>query len=166
MDNATNCDVLARVLGILLMERYGMHFHSDNARIRCLAHVVNIVVQTLLKQLNEAEDPSILDWFDANKHLPVHYNGDEDEDVRAMEAEELLDSEDGSTKVDEVLKDELPEDAVSLSVVKKVFFWFIHSVCRAHKFYLSSESLSTKLSHPRNAVSVSNGARKSITAEF
>ena len=83
-----------------------------------------------------------------------------------MEAEELVDSEDGSTKVDKVLKDELPEDAMSLSVVKKVFFWFMHSVCRAHKFYLSSESLSTKVSHPHNIVSVSNGARKSITAEF
>src|ERR1700735_2975377 len=116
MDNAANCDVLARVLGILLMERYGMEFHSDNARVRCLAHVVNIVVQTLLKQLNEAEDPDILDWFDANKHLPIHYDGDEDEDVKAMEAEDLAEAEDGSTEIDEILKDELPKDVASLSV--------------------------------------------------
>jgi hypothetical protein len=119
MDNAANCDVLARVLGILLMERYGMEFHSDNARVRCLAHVVNIVVQTLLKQLNEAEDPDILDWFDANKHLPIHYDGDEDEDVKAMEAEDLAEAEDGNTEIDEILKDELPKDVASLSVVKK-----------------------------------------------
>jgi hypothetical protein len=120
MDNASNCDVLARVLGILLMERYGMEFHSDNARIRCLAHVVNIVVQTLLKQLNEAEDPEILDWFEGSRHLPVHYDGDEDEEVKAMEAEDLVAAEDGRTEIDEILEDELLKDASSLSVVKKV----------------------------------------------
>ena len=108
------------ILGILLMEHYGMEFHSDNARIHCLAHVVNIVIQTLLKQLNEAEDPEILDWFEGNRHLPVHYDGDEDEEVEAMEAEDLVATEDGRTKIDEILEDELPKDASSLSVVKKV----------------------------------------------
>jgi hypothetical protein len=72
MDNASSCDVLARILGTLLMERYGLPFHSANARIRCLAHIVNIVVQTVLKQLDEAEDPDVLDWFDGTKHLPIH----------------------------------------------------------------------------------------------
>jgi hypothetical protein len=120
MDNMSNGDVLARVLGILLMERYGMEFHSDNTRIRCLAHVVNIVVQTLLKQLNEAEDPKILDWFEGNRHLPVHYDGDEDEEVKAMEAEDLVAMEDGRTEIDKILEDGLPKDASSLSIMKKV----------------------------------------------
>ena len=120
MDNVSNCNVLARVLGILLMECYGMEFHSNNMWICCLAHIVNIVVQTLLKQLNEAEDPEILDWFEGNRHLPVHYNGDEDEEVKAMEAEDLVAAEDGRTEIDEILEDELPKDASSLSVVKKV----------------------------------------------
>ena len=102
MDNASNWDVLARILGILLMEHYGMEFHSDNMWIRCLAHVVNIVVQTLLKQLNEAKDPEILDWFEGNRHLPVHYNRDEDEEVKAMEAEDLVATEDGRTEIDEM----------------------------------------------------------------
>ena len=74
MDNMSNCNVLTHILGILLMEHYGMEFHSDNAQIHCLAHFVNIVIQTLLKQLNEAEDPEILDWFEGNRHLPVHYD--------------------------------------------------------------------------------------------
>ena len=120
MDNTSNCNVLACVLSILLMECYGTEFHSDNARIRCLAHVVNIVVQTLLKQLNEAEDPEILNWFEGNRHLPVHYNRDEDEEVKAMEAEDLVAVEDGRTEINEISKDELPKDASSLSVVKKV----------------------------------------------
>lgn len=120
MDNASSCDVLARVLGILLMEQYGLPFHSDNARIRCFAHVVNLVVQTILKQLNEAEDPDVFDWFDGNKNLPVHYDADEDVDVQEMEAEEIVNAEDGQTEIDEVLKDEVPADAALLSVVKKV----------------------------------------------
>ena len=121
MDNASSCDVVARVLGILLMERYGLPFHEDNARIRCLAHVVNIVVQTILKQLDEAEDPDILDWFDANKHLPIHYDADEDEDVREMEAEAIDEArKDDMNDADEILKDELPKDAATLSIVKKV----------------------------------------------
>jgi hypothetical protein len=115
-----NCNVLAHVLGILLMERYGMQFHSENAQIWCLAHAVNIVVQTLLKQLNEAEDPDILNWFDANKHLLIHYDVDNDEDVKAMEAEDLVEAEDGSTELDNILKDELPKNTASMSVVKKI----------------------------------------------
>jgi hypothetical protein len=134
MDNASNCDVLARVLGILLMERYGMQFHSDNARIRCLAHVVNIVVQTLLKQLNEAEDPDVLDWFEANKHLPIHYDGDEDEEVKAMEDEDLAEAEDGSIEIGEILKDELPKEAATLSVVKKVTYFVLFLTAYSNSF--------------------------------
>jgi hypothetical protein len=97
-----------------------MEFYSNNVQIHCLAHVVNVVIQTLLKQLNEAEDLKILDWFEGNRHLPVYYDGDEDEEVKVMEAEGLVAVEDGRTKIDETLEDELLKDASSLSVVKKV----------------------------------------------
>ena len=75
---------------------------------------------SLLKQLNEAKDPEILDWFEGNRNLPVHYNGDEDEEVKAMEAEDLVTAEDGRTKIDEILDDELLKDTSSLSIMKKV----------------------------------------------
>jgi hypothetical protein len=116
MDNASSCDVLARVLGVLLMERYGLTFHSDNARIRCLAHIVNITVQALLKELDEADDVDWFDWFEGNKHLPIHYDPDDDDEQMEMEAE-VLDDIEGT---DKVLDEELPEDPSSLSVVKKV----------------------------------------------
>lgn len=82
-------DVLACVLGTLLMERYGLSFHSDNARIRCLAHIVNIVVQTLLKELDKADDPTTNDNFESMKKMPVHYSPDDDEDLQEMETEDL-----------------------------------------------------------------------------
>lgn len=118
MDNVSNCDLLAYVLGVLLMECYGLPFHSNNAHIQCLAHVVNIVIQTILKQLNEANDPDINDWYEANKNQPVHYNVNKNKDQREMELEKLV--EDGETEVDEVLKDELPKDIEKLSSVQKV----------------------------------------------
>jgi len=103
------------------MKQYGISFHSDIARIWCLAHVVNIVVQTILTELDEAEDPDNLNWFDINKHLPAHYDVDQDEDLQEMEAEVLEDDTvDGTTKINEVLGDELPKDVASLSVVKRV----------------------------------------------
>ena len=88
MDNASSCDVIARTVGLILMDKYHLGFHEDNARIRCLAHVVNLVVQKILSTLGEAEDPDQDDYYVPNKHLPFHYNIDDDNDLREMEQEE------------------------------------------------------------------------------
>jgi len=72
-------------------------------------------------ELDKAEDPDNLNWFDINKHLPAHYDVDQDEDLQEMEAEVLEDDTvDGTTEIDEVLGDELPKDVALLSVVKRV----------------------------------------------
>ncbi|THU91229.1 hypothetical protein K435DRAFT_572732, partial [Dendrothele bispora CBS 962.96] len=55
MDNASSCDTMAHALGLLLSKRYSIHFHPENNRIRCLAHVVNLVVQAILKALDEVD---------------------------------------------------------------------------------------------------------------
>lgn len=117
MDNASNCDTLTCILSILLMERYGIPFHSDNACIQCLSHNINIVIQTILKNLNEADDPEVNDWYEANKNLPMHYNADMDPEQQEMELNAV---EDGLTEINEVMKDELLKDASTLSNVKKV----------------------------------------------
>jgi hypothetical protein len=87
MDNASVCDVLARSAGVLLLQKYGLQFHPQNARIRCLAHVVNLVVQAILAELDEADDPEQEDYYIPNKHIPFHYDLDDDEEVRQMENE-------------------------------------------------------------------------------
>ena len=63
MDNASTNDVLAHTLGILLLKRYKIHFSPENGQIRCLAHVVNLVqvVQKILHELFEADDPALQD---------------------------------------------------------------------------------------------------------
>ena len=40
--------------------------------------------------------------------------------MEAMEAEDLVAIEDGRTEIDEILEDEFPKDASSLSIMKKV----------------------------------------------
>ena len=123
MDNAANCDTLAQYLGLLLWDKYKIHFHPENNRIRCLAHVVNLVVQAILKELDEAEAAELHDYYLDNKDAPLHYDEDEDEDLMAMEAEMDVEVND----VVNIDIDDLPEDSSKFSSVKKV----LHSLqCR------------------------------------
>ncbi|KAI1782569.1 hypothetical protein LXA43DRAFT_905418 [Ganoderma leucocontextum] len=88
MDNASTNDVLARTLGVLLLKRYGLHFTPENGQIRCLAHVVNLVVQKILHELFEADDPALQDYYELfNKHLPIHYDLDADEENQQLQTE-------------------------------------------------------------------------------
>ena len=129
MDNPSICDVLARAAGVMLLQKYGLNFHAQNARIRCMAHVVNLIVQALLAALNEADDPEKDDYYIPNKHLPFHYDPDDDDEVQEMEAEgnkpddedeefeELLNVPDLEN---EELDNEVTAKVVNLSEVKKV----------------------------------------------
>ncbi|KAI0363170.1 hypothetical protein BV20DRAFT_930129, partial [Pilatotrama ljubarskyi] len=50
-------------------------------RIRCIAHVVNLVVQKILSELFEADDPALADYYELwNKHLPFHYDAEADDE--------------------------------------------------------------------------------------
>lgn len=55
--------------------------------IRCIAHIINLVVQAFLYGLDEGEDPEILDWFTVNKDLPIYYDPTTDEEQIALEKE-------------------------------------------------------------------------------
>ncbi|TFY61097.1 hypothetical protein EVJ58_g4726 [Rhodofomes roseus] len=96
MDNASANDVLARTLGRLLLQRYGINFETKNAQIRCLAHVVNLVVQKILSDLDEADDPEAADYFVLNKFMEFHYDPKDDEELQDLEAE-------GAAEADELL---------------------------------------------------------------
>ena len=143
MDNASVCDVLARSAGVLLLQKYGLQFHLQNARISCLAHVVNLVVQAILAELNEADNPEQEDYYIPNKHIPFHYNPDDDDEVRQMENEEDKGGEEGPDDDDgfvELLHINLEDEdleaaldsAVNLSEVKMVRCWILQRECNAH----------------------------------
>jgi hypothetical protein len=87
-DNASVNDVVVSTASRCLLARYGIAFQPD-CHIRCIAHIVNLVVQALLSTLEEADDPDILDYFEIHKGEAIHYNVDDDEDQAALEAEEI-----------------------------------------------------------------------------
>ncbi|KAJ7131151.1 hypothetical protein C8R44DRAFT_612967 [Mycena epipterygia] len=61
LDNAAPNDVLIRALSRLLREKFDVQFVPENSQIRCLAHVVNLVVQKMLAALEEAPDHAVED---------------------------------------------------------------------------------------------------------
>ena len=68
----------------------GIHFTQENGQIRCIAHVVNLVVQKFLSELFEADDPMLHDYYEEwNKHLPFHYDTESDEENQRFEFEGL-----------------------------------------------------------------------------
>ncbi|KAF7341071.1 hypothetical protein MSAN_02093200 [Mycena sanguinolenta] len=87
LDNASPNDVLLQALSRLLMRKFDIQFVPANSQIRCLAHVVNLVVQKFLAALDDAEDPENVDDYIPNKDLPFHYDADSDPEVIAMEQE-------------------------------------------------------------------------------
>jgi hypothetical protein len=109
-DNAKTNDVLLRTLSRLLIDKYGIQFVPDNAHIRCLAHVVNLVVQKMLALLGEADHPEINDYYELMKDLPVHYDAENDEALKEMESEENNISEGNDNSDDEDLDDELLQE--------------------------------------------------------
>ncbi|KAF4609484.1 hypothetical protein D9613_012328 [Agrocybe pediades] len=85
-DNASVNDVLVATTGRLLLARYGIPFTPD-MHIRCIAHVINLVVQSFLHALDEAADPETEDWYDLNKSAPLHYDITKDPDQIALDTE-------------------------------------------------------------------------------
>jgi hypothetical protein len=118
MDNASSCDTLAQALGKLLHDKYRIHFHEDNNLIRCLAHVVNLVAQAILKALDDADSSDDIDYYLLHRDQPFHYNEDDDEDLREMEAE-IVDVDELNADVDDFDSD-LPDNVSSLSPVQRV----------------------------------------------
>ncbi|KAJ7271309.1 hypothetical protein B0H12DRAFT_1228964 [Mycena haematopus] len=122
LDNASANDVLLQALARLLMKKFDIQFVPANSQIRCLAHVVNLVVQKFLAALDDAEDPENVDDYLPNKDLPFHYDPDDDPEVIAMEQEVFAEKpgqvENDEDDVADLLADLAPEFA-NMSVLQK-----------------------------------------------
>ncbi|KAF5335248.1 hypothetical protein D9758_017381 [Tetrapyrgos nigripes] len=122
MDNASACDSMAKFLQKLLNRRYqDLQVHVENSRIWCLAHVINLIVQAILKVLEEAESSDDVDYYLLHKDQPIHYDENDDEELKAMEAEE--DNMEAGGEGDESDDDDETSDlknARSLSALKQL----------------------------------------------
>jgi len=119
LDNASSNDVLIVALSKLLIEKFEIQFVPGNSQIRCLNHILNLVVQQILASLKEAHDPEAFDYYD--RSLPIHYSPEEDEDQLELEREddpeELIEEADEEEKSFDQL---LMADAANLSPLQKV----------------------------------------------
>ena len=68
--------------------------------IRCIAHVINLVVQAFLFAIDEGDDPDVEDWYELNKDAPIHYDISKDQDQQALDNEGLEDDEDANAAGD------------------------------------------------------------------
>jgi hypothetical protein len=103
LDNASPNDVLLRALARLLQEKFDLQFVPANSQIRCLAHVVNLVVQKILAALGNVVDPDVTDDYLPNKDVPFHYNPDNDPALDELEREVFDDKADSGADEDEVI---------------------------------------------------------------
>ncbi|KAF7372111.1 Eukaryotic translation initiation factor 3 [Mycena venus] len=158
LDNVSANDVLVRTLSRLLMEKFDIQFAPDNSQIRCIAHVVNLVVQKLLAAFNEAADPDNDDYYIPNKDEPFHYNVDDDPVQLALENEPIPVDDDAvdEARVDDAdaaLLGELAEEFADLTPLNKLRL-ITTKICsspqRRHAFRLIAEDKYGNTMHAPN----------------
>jgi len=121
-DNASVNDVIIKVTGQIILQKYNVPYTPD-MHIRCIAHVVNLIVQAFLAAMDEADSPDNIDYFLLHKESPIHYDPDDDEDHIAMESEDV-DLEAIDADGDEVLdiaEEKAIEEIQHSSPLKRVF---------------------------------------------
>ncbi|KAL0059195.1 hypothetical protein AAF712_014089 [Marasmius tenuissimus] len=111
-DNATVNNVLIKTVARSLLKKYDVGLNNDR-QIRCVAHIMNLVVQDILHTIGEADDPDVVDYFKLHQDMSFHYNPQEDVDQLELESEQdrkdiFLDDEE---QIDEDLIDDLVDDS-------------------------------------------------------
>ena len=83
---------LCRLVSRILLAKYGIA-PSPNLHIRCVCHVVNLVVQDILAVLGETDNPDDIDYYDLNKEQPLHLDIDADPDQLELDCGEFMDED-------------------------------------------------------------------------
>lgn len=117
-------DVVIATVSRILLAKYGIP-PSPNLHIRCMCHIVNLVVQAILAALGEADDPDKVDYYTLNKEQPLHLDIDADPDQVELDKEVFQDdAEDDSDDVAEniTLEDEEKQKATESPLSKVCVF--------------------------------------------
>jgi hypothetical protein len=101
LDYASANDTMVQKLVQLIKAHYDLDMDKKDLQIRCLAHVVNLIVQALLNGMGEADDPDTVDYFTLDATAPIHYSPEEDEELIQMEGEAAAQADDEAELIDE-----------------------------------------------------------------
>ncbi|KAJ6453398.1 hypothetical protein C8R45DRAFT_945232 [Mycena sanguinolenta] len=111
-DNASVNGVLVCALSLILREKFDIRFVPENSQIRCLVHVVNLVVQKI--------SSVVIDYYLPNKDLPFQYDPDDDPDQRELENEQFSDANIGADELDAEMLTELAAEPKKLTPLQKM----------------------------------------------
>ena len=89
-----------------LLAQYGIP-QSSNLHIQCLCHVVNLVVQAILYELGEAEDPEKNNYYAQNRDKLVHFDPSTNPDQAESDNKEFDDDSEEEEEPIEVEDEEL-----------------------------------------------------------
>ena len=70
-------NILISTVSCIVLARYGVP-ELPNHHIRCLCHVVNLIIQDILAALGVVDDPDEYDYFLLNKDQSFHLDIDTD----------------------------------------------------------------------------------------
>ena len=110
-----------------LLTKYGIP-ESPNQHIRCLCHVVNLVVQSILATLGETNKPEDIDHFLLNKVQPFHLDIENDPDQVALDHEEFDDDLEDNIKENIAMEDEEKPSAMRSPLSKVCLHLFITTI--------------------------------------
>ena len=117
-------DVIIATVAHYLLTKYGIP-ESPNHHICCLCHVVNLVVQSILAALGEANDPQDNDNFLLNKDQPFHLDIDSNADQVALDREEFNSDSEDNIEENVTMEDEEKVSAMQSPLSKVCFHFFI-----------------------------------------
>lgn len=153
-NNASVNDIIVEVAGHIILSKYSVPYTSD-MHIRCIVHVVNLVVQAILAAMNEADDPDDVDYFTLHKGSLIHYNIDEDDNQAVLESESVsLEAEskdkDEEIKMFDAIEKEMIENVEASSPLKQVItfpctFTFCCSLITLPATFITTKIVSSPL---------------------
>jgi hypothetical protein len=131
-DNASVNNVIMATIAQICLAKYGIP-PSPNLHIRCVCHVVNLIVQAILAALGEADNPDEVDYYTLNKEQPLHLDIDVDPDQIELDSEEFQDEgEDEMTHEENITLEEEEKLKATESLLSKVHIAhvkFSYSAC-------------------------------------
>lgn len=114
-DNASVNTVMVEAIAGCLKTLYNISFHPDN-HVRCINHVLNLTVQAILAELDEAEKcdddehDDNCDSYLLNKDAPVYLDAESDDEQQALEENRQRDLDETE---DEIIVEKLEKDEAS-----------------------------------------------------
>lgn len=94
-------DTMANTIAQLVNAKYSLSVDEENFQGRCLAHILNLIVQAMLCILKEAPDPDVEDHYVLHRKDPIFYDAEAEEAAANADTSLFQGTEESPMHVDE-----------------------------------------------------------------